>query len=276
MTNWCQNRLTITGSKEHLIAFAQACLGSGARGNELDFEKIRPLPPCLRGATCTIASTIDDRFIESISAGILGIEVAIRAPIKRPGARDPVGVLDNARVQALGIKSDDDLERWTRKHGPEAFEIGRKCLRAFETTGYYFEEDWIDENWGCHPNRVMYDHYAIEEIVYHADFASAWSAPEGVFREIARSQPALQVRAVSVEEGNDYCYILTSSDGSIVEDHPDMSDAIIEEVDGAGEIAKRDRQQRLFFDVPSELRAQPMRHFRYWWREARLKKRLAG
>jgi hypothetical protein len=69
---------------------------------------------------------------------------------------------------------------------------------------------------------------------------------------------------------------LAVEDGVVTEERPPITDAFIEEVEGPGEIENRLEFERPFYDEPATLRKQPLRHFRHWRNEARLKRALSG
>jgi hypothetical protein len=213
VTNYCKNLLTIEGSRQQLEVFARQCLSLRDGSYELDFEKILPVPPVLKGL--------------------------------RENAQDSPG-------------------------------LSRKRLAALEATDYRSEEDWVLHNWGFTPDRIEYQAKNLSETGYDAVFISPWGAPEGIFRAIAQRHPELTIRCAALEEGNDYSFRLVVEDGVITEGRPPITDAFIEEIEGPGEIENRLEFERPYYDEPATLRKQPLRHFRHWRNEARLKRALSG
>lgn len=136
-------------------------------------------------------------------------------------------------------------------------------------------EKWELDQWGVSPDRVTYDAAALTKTRYDASFSSACGAPEGIIRAIARQHPLLAIRFVGIEEGNAYCFRLDSRDGVIEAGNPELTDALIEEVEGEGVIATRAAFEREWWEEPSELEKARMRHFRHWWDEAKLRRALA-
>ena len=117
MTNYCQSRATIEGSPEAIDAFVQNCLTLRDDLYVLNFEKILPIPPILKGLHRSVAAKFGGDFHESLSSGVVGMEALKRAPLAPWGGFvGAQSVLDNARVKAPGISSNDDLERWLRTH----------------------------------------------------------------------------------------------------------------------------------------------------------------
>jgi hypothetical protein len=49
VTNYCKNLLTIEGLGQQVEVFARTCLSLRDGSYELDFEKILPMPPILKG-----------------------------------------------------------------------------------------------------------------------------------------------------------------------------------------------------------------------------------
>jgi len=276
VTNYCQNRLRIEGSPTEIEAFARDCLSLHNGLHVLDFEKILPTPPVLKGLYRHVVSKLGGEFPNRLSSGVVGIEALARKPWQpNDGITQPWSVLDDARVKEIGLKNYDDLELWLRKNDPDSLELGRKCLAAFEACGYHFEGDWVDGKWGCNPDRVEHSEANLTETSYLAAFTSAWSPPEGIFREIARRHPGLTSRFAALEEGNDYTFLLTTRNGTVSEERPAVTDSFIDELEGSGEVASRLDRERAYFEKPVTLKTQPLRHIRHWIREARLKRALA-
>ena len=157
---------------------------------------------------------------------------------------------------------------------PQSADLTRRRLAALEATDYRSEHDWALHNWGVAPDRIEYLLTNLSETRYDARFISPWGAPEGIFRAIAQRHQELTIRFTALEEGNDYSFTLTVQDGVIREEHPPITDAFIEEVEGPGEIENRLEFERSFYDEPAMLRKRPLRHFRHWRNEARLKRAL--
>lgn len=150
-----------------------------------------------------------------------------------------------------------------------------KILPAPADIGHSEAEQWELDQWGVPPDRIIYDAATLTKTRYDASFSSAWIAPEGIIRAIARQHPLLTIRFVGIEEGNAYCFRLDSRDGVIDAGNPELTDALIEEVEGEGEIATRAAFEREWWEEPSELEKSRMRHFRHWWDEAKLRTLLA-
>jgi hypothetical protein len=136
-------------------------------------------------------------------------------------------------------------------------------------------QKWEFDEWGVPPDRVTYDEASLTVTSYAASFSSPWGAPEGIIRAVARLFPRLAIRFVGVEEGNAYCFKLDSRDGVIEAGHPELTDALIEEVEGEGEIEARASSAQDWWEESSQLKRRRMRHFRHWWDEVRLGKALA-
>jgi len=58
MTNYCQNKLTVDGSREDISIFAAQCLTQYNQLCQLDFEKITPKPQIIRGLTRKVRSKL--------------------------------------------------------------------------------------------------------------------------------------------------------------------------------------------------------------------------
>jgi hypothetical protein len=278
MTNYCMNRLTIEGSPEQIRAFASGCLSEHGEEPILDFEKILPMPPVLKGLLRNQASRLGGPFPHDLASGVIGMEAIRRTPVAPAHWYGELeSVLNHARVRSLGIRNHDDLNDWLRRHEPASLELGRKCLAALDACGCCFEDDWVNTKWGCDADRVDYDQSVLSERAYIASFVSPWGAPEEIIREIARRHPGLAIRFVALEEGNAYAFALTAANGESKEEHPaTIVDAFIDEVEGPGEVEDRLKSERAFWEQPPTLRKRPVRHIRHWLNEARLRRALAG
>jgi len=156
VTNFCQNKLTIEGPPAEIAAFAQDCLSLQGGLHVLDFEKILPIPPALKGLHRDVVSKLGGKFPNQLSSGVVGMEALTRKPWQpKDGATQASSVLDNARVKEIGLKTYDDLDLWLRTNDPTSLELGRKCLAAFDACGCHFEGDWADVRWCCDPDRMQ-------------------------------------------------------------------------------------------------------------------------
>jgi hypothetical protein len=278
VTNYCENRVKIEGSAAELEAFARDCLSLRGGLHVLDFEKIMPMPSIVRGLYRSTPSKLGGKFPHQLSAGWVGMEALLRKPPSLPGgdAARTESVLDRDFVKKRGIGNYDDLSSWLLQNDPAALELARKCLAAFEACGSYFEDDWIGGEWGCDPDRVGYHEAALTATSYEVAFQSPWAAPEGIFRHIARRHPGLTSRFSAIEEGNGYAFLLTTANSTVHEEHPEITDVLIDEVAGPGEVESQLDRERAFYEQPPVERQQPTRHFRYWLRNRKLKRMLAG
>src|ERR1700693_445115 len=119
MTNYCSNRLRISGPPMDIAAFARDCLASAGKHAWLDPEKILPVPAALVGTSTGTGTRM------GWDADI-GVEILTKQP--RPGAPS---TLASEQATKLRIRTHDELERWAANHRPEAMTLGQKCLRAF-------------------------------------------------------------------------------------------------------------------------------------------------
>jgi hypothetical protein len=276
VTNYCENRLTINGSPADIEAFARDSLSLRDGLHELDFGKILPMPPVLKGLYRSVVSKLGGKFPNQLSSGWVAMEALARKPTQPPHSiTQPQSVLNHAQVKELGILTYDDLELWLRANDPASLELGRKCLAAFDACGCHFQDDWMFGKWGCDPDRVQYSEADLSDIRYQATFVSPDGAPEGIIREIARRHPGLTSRFAALEEGYDYTFVLTANDGEIREERPSVTDAFIDEIEGARAVERRINNERSYYEESAVLKSRPLRHVRHWISEARLKRALA-
>jgi hypothetical protein len=257
MTNYCSNRLRISGTPLDIAAFARDCLASPGQHSWLDPDKILPVPKTLAGTNTGIGTNM------GWDADI-GIEILTRQP--RPGAPSALAC-DQARK--LRIKNHDDLERWAAKHRPNAIELGRKCLSAFEQTGYWFERDWKNANWGT---AWLQDFEIVRQTDsdFEATFATAWAPAYGIYHELARRFPGLKIIVSAIEEGQDVSYHFEAHDNNVREDSPGLTEELVEEV--RGEPSKIDE----FYLRTPEPRPMPATRSRLRFAEHRIKRKLAA
>jgi hypothetical protein len=278
VTSYCQNRVIIEGSAAEIRGFAHDCLSLRDELYVLDFQKILPMPSIVEGLYRSIPSKLGGKYPDEFSSGWVGMEALLRKPppsYEGEVAR-PDSVLTRDVVKKVGIRNYDDLNRWLNQNDPASLDLGRKCLAAFEACGNFFEDDWVGDKWGCDPERVDYSKATMSETRYEAEFESPYGAPEGICREIVRRHPGLKSRFVALETGNDYAFVLTAKDGHTREERPEITDTLIDEVEGPGTVEQYIESERAFYERPSVLREQPTRHIRYWLRERQLKRALVG
>jgi hypothetical protein len=205
------------------------------------------------------------------------MEALTQKPVQpMDGTTRTQSILDDVRVKEIGLRSYDDLDLWLRKNDPASLELGRRCLAAMDECGCHFEDDWVAVKWGSDRDRLQYSLANLSETTYHACFESPWSAPEGIFREIARRHPRLTSRFAALEEGNDYTFLLTTSDGVSNEERPAITDTFIDEMATPGEVEARLADEGAFFEREATLKTSPLRHIRHWTNEAKLKGKLAS
>ena len=234
MTSYCQNRVIIEGSAAEIRGFAHDCLSLRDELYVLDFQKILPMPSIVEGLYRSIPSKLGGKYPDEFSSGWVGMEALLRKPppsYEGEVAR-PDSVLTRDVVKKVGIRNYDDLNRWLNQNDPASLDLGRKCLAAFEACGNFFEDDWVGDKWGCDPERVDYSKATMSETRYEAEFESPYGAPEGICREIVRRHPGLKSRFVALETGNDYAFVLTAKDGHTREERPEITDTLIDEVEG--------------------------------------------
>jgi len=131
MPNLCANRMKVSGPAQFVDQFSADCL-SGA--GELDFDKIILMPKVLDGTSTGMSDAMG-------SDAEIGIEVLTRKPLRSPLGKEE-SILDREPARKAGLKNHNDLEAWVRRERPRALEMGHKCLRALQETGYWFARDW--------------------------------------------------------------------------------------------------------------------------------------
>lgn len=256
MANYCSNRLRISGTPSDIAAFVRDCLASADQDPWLDPEKVLPVPQALAGThkgTGTQMGWDAD----------IGIEILTRQP--PPGAPSALAC---DRAKKLRIKNLDDLERWAAKHRPNALELGRKRLRAFEQTGYWFERDWKVANW---ETAWLEDFEIVKQtdIDFEMTFATTWTPARGIYHELARRFPGLKIVVSAIDEGQDVSYHFEAHHNNVLEDSTEPTEELIEEF--RGEPSKIIE----FYLQPAEPRTMPAIRSRLRSAQDRIKRELA-
>jgi len=250
--------MKVSGPAQFVDQFVVDCF-SGADG--LDFDKIIPMPKVLDGTSTGMSDAMG-------SDAEIGIEVLTRKRLRSPLGREE-SILDREPARKAGLTDHNDLEAWVRRERPRALEMGHKCLRAFQETGYWFAGDWRVDKWGT--NWIEQFELADRtETTIDISFATPWSTADKVYHEMARRHPKVQIWVAAVEEGNEFSYLFAASGGVVREQHPDLTRAFTEEVRGAP-LEVDDIYRR-----PATLRRRPLTHFRHWRDERRLQRLLVG
>jgi hypothetical protein len=127
-------------------------------------------------------------------------------------------------------------------------------------------EDYGDEGcFGC---------FAHFEIIHRADtememlFQTRWAPPSDAFKRLATLCPALSIRVIAVEEGDEFAYEFTSSNARYKEAYPPFTEELVEEVTGEAQVID-----------PSYLRAATLQkpkatHFIYYLAKKRIEHAL--
>jgi hypothetical protein len=217
MTNYVTNRLTVEGTKSDIDEFVDVCCSPAPGGAYvLDLGKLIPIPPALEGTP-------------SSSDAEIGIEILTRKPRARPiGERS---VLDGEWAKKAGIRTYDDLARWGRWRGRRAVKAGRKCLAAFEQTGYWFLAEWAADNWGTTLSLDFRIHGRTDNFL-EATFQTAWTPADKVYHEIARRLPQLKIEILAIEESGRFAYRFAAQDGRVSEQYPDYTKEFVARVEG--------------------------------------------
>ena len=173
MPNLCANRMKVSGPAQFVDQFSADCL-SGA--GELDFDKIILMPKVLDGTSTGMSDAMG-------SDAEIGIEVLTRKPLRSPLGKEE-SILDREPARKAGLKNHNDLEAWVRRERPRALEMGHKCLRALQETGYWFARDWRVDKWGT--NWIeQFELVHRTETAIDISFATPWSTADKVFHEMA-------------------------------------------------------------------------------------------
>ena len=243
--------MKVNGPKQLLDEFVKDCLPD----SRLDFDKIIPMPAVLEGTSMG-------------SDAEIGIEALTRKPLEIaiPQGRS---VLDREPMKEAGIKDYDNLEVWVRRERPQVLETGRKCLQAFQETGYWFASDWRIANWGASWVE-QYELIDRTETTIEATFATPWSPPHKILHQDGAPSSASRDQGRGPRGGTSSPYRFAAGGGVVREENPDLTTAFVEEVLGAA------HEVDDFYLRPAKLSRRRTTHCRHWRDERQLKRALAA
>lgn len=238
MPNWVTNQITLTGTNQSLKRFAEAVEGGG---NKFNFNKIIPMPESLN-------ITAGGRQEEAIMAYLThncSIELddneIMKSKLVKYGVKNMFRDTDEwhkevfERTKEMLSKDGPDKKySFGVSLGPskdkemtlkEAGMIYCSNLDLYGSVNWY---DWCCDNWGTKWNAcdVYCDWFNDNELFY--EFNTAWSAPYGVFEEIAEDYPDISFEVLYADEDiGSNCGRITFNDHRLVYWEPDDRKAAV-------------------------------------------------
>lgn len=159
----------------------------GEKVQTFDFERIIPMPDCLKG--------IEDSSLTKMFVNIIRRDDQMESSWNwmNQFRNDCLGSF--AEGQAL---DDDKLEALLEAANPEALRSAKAMILAINETGSASWYDWSIANWGTKWNAYSFSMLEDEQAF---KFDTAWSPPVPVFEALAERFPNLGIYCASFDEG---------------------------------------------------------------------------
>lgn len=192
MPNHVTNRCRLEGSPEDIAAFMELMISDetvrGEKVQRFDFERIIPMPDCLKG--------IEDSSLSKMFVNI----------IRRDDQMERSwNWMNQFRDNCLGsfadgqTLDDEKIEALLEAANPEALRSAKAMILAINETGSASWYDWSISNWGTKWNAYSLSRLPDEPNAFKFD--TAWSPPVPVFEALAQRFPNLGIYCVSFDEG---------------------------------------------------------------------------
>ncbi len=160
----------------------------GKKVETFDFERIVPMPECLK--------EIEDSSLSKQFVNILRRDSEMQRAWNW---------MNQFRNDCLGsfaegsMLDDEKLEALLEAANPEALRGAKAMIRAIEETGFTSWYDWSIATWGTKWNAYSFSRLENEPNAFKFD--TAWSPPVPVFEALAARFPNLGIYVASFDEG---------------------------------------------------------------------------
>ena len=179
MPNWCQNNMTVTGSKEDVESFLQK---TKSEEKNFDFNKILPMPKELDIDDCSVS--------EDAYKFYYGTQ-----------AMKPLNYIpsDEKKILADAYKNNKEIFGHTTWYG-------------------WCREKW-GVKWNASDSKVGETVKMRSRDLYRVNiyFETAWDIPRGVYEEIAKQHPELKFSITIDEEGGWFYGKIVIKNGEVKE-----------------------------------------------------------
>lgn len=214
MPNWCENKLTVTGSSEEIKQIRKCLLSKVPQTNEviLDFNCLISMPKAVQ-----------------IDCGSLGerSHFLLKKSKDAPFDDEVIEKLISNEAKALSLSLRARQEGWTfggfiqwleqsdirQKELGFNLQLGRlyaKNLKKYNARHWY---DWALSNWGCKWNATTrYIDEENEHII--CDFDTPWVPPENWFDSLCKEYPDLSLQLDYYEPGFNFAGSIKNDNGS--------------------------------------------------------------
>lgn len=172
MPNWCENNLSITGNKEELDRLVEYVKGED---ESFSFHAILPIPKELQG-TQSPANIVTQKEYDNIPPELWAKMI------------DP-----NNPFESIPITT----------------KMSKIYIMEYGNDNWY---DWSCDNWGTKwdTRHVEMQRSSPTELSYFFD--TAWSPPEGIYKELVNQFPTLRFTLQWSEEGGEFGTIRDTDD----------------------------------------------------------------
>lgn len=236
MPNHVTHRVIVRGPAPDLTLFQDTFLalntvtdpaGEAHAERTFDFNILVPMPALIRDSESS--SAVSDGLIvlgrgdiPDMIGGAGSHEAAVQRYLTMPW------------VQKAGVTDFDGLRQLLLEHSPDCVEKAQLALRAYEAHGHTSWYSWSIENWGTKWNAydVRIVEHTEERLVFCFD--TAWSPPEPIFDALAERDEVknLHLNITAFDEGWNFAYVATISNGHHLGQMVDATDALHEVVYG--------------------------------------------
>jgi hypothetical protein len=195
MPNHVTTRCTVTGPEADVEKFRADLFVADDPKALFDFNKIIPMPDCLRD---TESGTMSEHGAQLIIA---------RAEDRHTFFGNNSGLSD-AHWQRITDEVGDGhagavAARYLGAH-PEFEAKGMACLRAIVETGFASWYPWATANWSTKWNSYSVQVIDAEPGRFQFKFDTAWSTPDPVLHALAEKYPTLTFDLLSYDEGGNF------------------------------------------------------------------------
>ena len=173
MPNWCMNTVVVTGTKTEIAKFKKLV---STKDSHFSFEAILPMPPELRGTSAPPTIVSEEEYIKWMQSAY---EARKQAEMSKDYTIEMEGLAGRPITKALSIA-------YCKKYGND---------------NWY---DWACDNWGTKWDLAEDElQYSEEPTELRYQFDTAWNPPYGIYEELVKRLPRLNISWQYVEEGMD-------------------------------------------------------------------------
>lgn len=236
MPNHVTHRIVVTGPSDAVARFKAAFLiektnqdidGAEHRYTQFDFNVLVPMPELLRKSECS--SSIQDGLI------VLGrTDIVDSFGLVGPIADQVALYLSFPWVKEAGVADYDSLRALLLERNPTCVEKAIRAIKAYELYGHTSWYSWSIRNWGTKWNAYSFREISDCDGRFEFMFDTAWSTPDPIFDALAERPEVtdLTITIHAFDEGWNFAFIGSISDGNFLGHTVDASDALYQDVYG--------------------------------------------